>query len=387
MGSKCKTSHEIWTKLEESSSGSISLEVESKPKNLSSPSHHEELEVSSTSGFDDCSISSISPIYDMSQGNNMVSEEILCDDGSLVLCTSDSISINPNGIESLDLNTLCKKFFTHSCVNSPYISPRIYLIKFCDDILVSSCDHDQNDSISSSCCMTNHVEEIKENLGHMIKEEINRRTKKGDIKRRQCYECHEYGHLARACPTLDNEEPSSFDGHSSSPQIHMCLMASGSKVTPTLDPNTSPNDKSDDDDDNEAFLHEMEIMYASLRGNENAHAKVEHLMETLFEHKETINELNSLVNEGNRRFNLLKQELSEEKHTNSSLSQSIKSCELTNAKSINNACATNSTCNASILKKNVELRAQLELLTSSYNFFGRKPYKALRLPWRSPNLL
>jgi hypothetical protein len=61
-------------------------------------------------------------------------------------------------------------------------------------------------------------------------------------------------------------------------------------------------------------------MYASLRGNNDAHAKVEHLMETLFEHKETIKELNSLVNEGKRRFNLLKQELSEEKHTNSCLS-------------------------------------------------------------------
>jgi hypothetical protein len=31
IGSKCKTSHEIWTKLEESFGGSISLEVESEP--------------------------------------------------------------------------------------------------------------------------------------------------------------------------------------------------------------------------------------------------------------------------------------------------------------------------------------------------------------------
>jgi hypothetical protein len=43
MGSKCNTSHEIWTKLEESFGGSISLEVESEPKELSSPSHHEKL--------------------------------------------------------------------------------------------------------------------------------------------------------------------------------------------------------------------------------------------------------------------------------------------------------------------------------------------------------
>jgi hypothetical protein len=177
MGSKCKTSHEIWTKLEESFGGSISLEVESEPKELSSPSHHEELQVASTSGRDDCSSSSTLPTCDLSQGNDMVSEEIICDDGSFVLCTNDSISINPNGVESLDLNTSCKKFFTHSCVKDPCISPRICLIKFCDDMVVSSFDHTQNNSIFSSYCMTNHVEEIKEKLGHIIKEEINRRTK------------------------------------------------------------------------------------------------------------------------------------------------------------------------------------------------------------------
>jgi hypothetical protein len=54
-------------------------------------------------------------------------------------------------------------------------------------------------------------------------------------------------------------------------------MASGSKVTPTLNPDTSPYDESDDDDDdddddNEAFLHVMGIVYASLHGNNDARA-------------------------------------------------------------------------------------------------------------------
>jgi hypothetical protein len=67
-------SHEIWTKLEDSFGGSISLEVESEPKEFASPSHHEELQVASTSVRDDCSISSTSPTCDLSQGNDMVSE-------------------------------------------------------------------------------------------------------------------------------------------------------------------------------------------------------------------------------------------------------------------------------------------------------------------------
>jgi hypothetical protein len=73
----------------------------------------------------------------------MVSEEIIYDDDSLVLCTNDYISINSIGVESLDLNTSCNKFFTHSYVKGPCISRKICLIKFCDDMLVSSCDHDQ----------------------------------------------------------------------------------------------------------------------------------------------------------------------------------------------------------------------------------------------------
>jgi hypothetical protein len=61
-------------------------------------------------------------------------------------------------------------------------------------------------------------------------------------------------------------------------------MASGSKVTPTLNLDTSPNDESDNDDDNETFLHEMGIVYASLHGNNDARAKVKHFVIMVKQH-------------------------------------------------------------------------------------------------------
>ena len=70
------------------------------------------------------------------------------------------------------------------------------------------------------------------------------------------------------------------------------------------------------------------MAYASLRGNTNARAKFEFLMDTMVENKETIKDLKSLVNEGKLRFNLLKQELRDEKHTSASLSQSFESYKL-----------------------------------------------------------
>ncbi|KAK1651607.1 hypothetical protein QYE76_069412 [Lolium multiflorum] len=55
---------------------------------------------------------------------------------------------------------------------------------------------------------------------------------------------------------------------SSSSGMHMCLMANGPKVSPTLTPNTSSNDESDDDDNDEEhniLVHDMAMVYASLR--------------------------------------------------------------------------------------------------------------------------
>ena len=88
-------------------------------------------------------------------------------------------------------------------------------------------------------------------------------------------------------------------------------------------------------------------------------------MDTITKQTGTIEELDFQLDDGSRRFNLLKQELAEEKHTNCLLTQKNESYDLENKNYINDACATNSTsCEASTLKENVELRAKLELLTS-----------------------
>jgi hypothetical protein len=100
--------------------------------------------------------------------------------------------------------------------------------------------------------MTNYVEKINRKLAHIIEEEIARKTKKISIKRMASYQCHEYDHLAKYCPNIDGELLSFLNGASSTLDTHMCVMARGSKVAPTLNLNISPNDE---EEDNDAFLH------------------------------------------------------------------------------------------------------------------------------------
>src|SRR4051794_6311792 len=64
-----KSSHEMWIKLKEIFGGSISHKVGGISEELSSPSHHEELQVASTSGRDELSSSSTSPTCGKTQGN------------------------------------------------------------------------------------------------------------------------------------------------------------------------------------------------------------------------------------------------------------------------------------------------------------------------------
>ncbi|KAK1647437.1 hypothetical protein QYE76_065242 [Lolium multiflorum] len=139
---KRKSSHEMWIKLKEMFGGSTSHLVGGVSEELSSPSHHEELQVASTSGRDEFSSSSTSP----------------------------------------------------------------------------------------TCSKT------REETEHSMDQDM-----------------------------FSNED--SRISSSSSSGMHMCLMTNGSKVSPTLTPNTSSNDESDDDDNDEEYnilVHNMAMVYASL---------------------------------------------------------------------------------------------------------------------------
>ena len=75
---KRKSSHEMWIKLKEMFGGTTSHLVGGDSEELSSPSHHEELQVASTSGRDEFSCSSTSPTCCKTQGNDTVSGEENC---------------------------------------------------------------------------------------------------------------------------------------------------------------------------------------------------------------------------------------------------------------------------------------------------------------------
>ena len=112
----CKSAHEAWTKLEDIYGGSNldedNIIFEELMEDFSTFLNHEELYIASTSNYLDTSISYTSPSCGVPQGNDMVSEEISCDDGGKLIS---------------------------------------------DDMLDLPCCHDRNDLVSSSCSMTNHV--------------------------------------------------------------------------------------------------------------------------------------------------------------------------------------------------------------------------------------
>jgi hypothetical protein len=207
---------------------------------------------------------------------------------------------------------------------------------------------------------------------------------------------------------LIDEEPSSPKESSSTPFVHMCLMARGNhEVSSSLSDNDDSCNEDDDDDDdddddltqnlyeigktlhrakNNTYKRFQDVLACFEKRNDlflNEQAKSEQLEHELAKAHQTFRDLRSSKGENEithgklkEDFELLLRECNNVKGKLIKLSKSHEELQSTHDKSLiatfyshidNDACATNSiSCEASILKENVELRAQLDLLTSKY---------------------
>ena len=388
-----RNAHELWTKLQDKYDESKYCGEDCSP---------------STSGRDELSTFSTSPTCGKPQGNDMVSSDRGCNyDSELIVDNHSSLS-HCNAL-SLDLDTCSIKNDLHASVHNPCISCRNHLSKSHVDILDIPCGHNTNASISSSCCVSNNIEETEYLVG-----------------------------LDKVLNGSSNINSSSSLGS------HFCLMARESKVTSL----TSIHDEDDiddiDEDDNDASLLEKgEMVHHALVKNKIACANFLEIMKCFVERKLTIESLEARLDETLSRERGYADKIAdleealEEEVTKESLEETF-TLELSRVKEthdrdlavakdletkndelrvahakllenfehlengsrvikgeliklteshaqlkasyskelsklsspiaiIDDACATNSnSCEASILKENVELRAQLKLLSSNY---------------------
>src|SRR4051812_46468881 len=142
-----RDAHELWTKLQDKYGVSKICGDDCSP---------------STSGRDVFSTCSTSPICGFPQGNEMVSSVSHCNQDSELIVDNPS-SLYYCNTSLLDINTSITLNILHACVDSPCISCRNHLNKSHDDMLVISCCHDKNASISSSYC-ANNVEKIQRTM-------------------------------------------------------------------------------------------------------------------------------------------------------------------------------------------------------------------------------
>ena len=209
-----RNAHEIWTKLQEKYDVSNIIEDDC---------------IASTSGRDEFSSSSTLSKCGKTQGNDMVSGDGKCNVG-IGLNIDDSSSLLHCIVSSLDLNTCITNNALHASVDSPCISCSSCLTQSHDDMLAMPCCHDKNASISSSCCVSNDVEETEDSMGQ--DKVLNGAS--------------------------SNSSPSSTHGS------HLCLMARSS--------NHSDDEVNGEDDDNEENEYEDYIMSLTKKGEMVFHA-------------------------------------------------------------------------------------------------------------------
>jgi hypothetical protein len=86
----------------------------------------------------------------------MVSGDETCN-GDSMLTFDDPSSLSHCNASTLDLNTCSPINALHTCVDSPCISCVSFWAKPNNYMLIASCCHGTNASISSSLCDANHI--------------------------------------------------------------------------------------------------------------------------------------------------------------------------------------------------------------------------------------
>ncbi|KAE8773534.1 hypothetical protein D1007_54222 [Hordeum vulgare] len=348
--STCKSAHEVWTKLEDIYGGSNLDEDDIMMKELV----HElftlfDHKESTTTSISDCLHTLASSI---SQGNDMVSEEIYVDE---------------NVIASMDMSISSTTHSVNYCADRSCISPKDPSTNVYGDMPALPCPLDQNILFLPSCSMTNHLGEIKK------------------------YEV-----------LLTNEESHSPKESSSTPPVHMCVMARGNnEVSSSLCNNDDICDEDDDDDLTENIYVMSKILHKAknnalqrfqdvLAYFENCidslnheQAKSEQLEHELEKSHQACRDLRSSKGEIEVTHDKLKRDfevlLLECKNVKGELVKTSKIYEELQSTHEKSLIATYSshivddTCTSNpisfevlTLKENVELRAQLDLLTSNY---------------------
>ncbi|KAE8771044.1 hypothetical protein D1007_57108 [Hordeum vulgare] len=235
--STCKSAHEVWTKLEDIYGGSNlnedNIMLKELVHELFTLFYHEEPSITSIFDYLHTSASSTPPTCGVPQGPDMVSEQISCDD-DVKLIINELVCVDDNVVSSMDMGISSSTYSVNYCVDSSCISPKDSLTNVCGDMLALPCFHDQNDLVPSSCHMTNHL---------------------GDIKKNEAL--------------LTDEEPGSSKESSSTPFVHMCLMARGNdEVSSSL----SDNDDICNEDDDDGLAENLSVIGKILhRAKNNAY--------------------------------------------------------------------------------------------------------------------
>ena len=401
-----RDAHELWTKLQDKYGVSKICGDDCSP---------------STSSHIVFSTSSTSPTCGLPQGNDMVSSVGHCNDDSMLI-VDDPSSLYYCNAPSLGFNTSSTPNVSHACVDSPCISCRNCLTKSHDDMLAMSCCHDKNASISSNCC-ANNVEETE----HSMEQDVVFNGASRDPTSSSIAFCL-MAKASKVSPTLypnmslDDDVDANDDEDNDEENDNVAsLKTKGEMIFKALHKNKIARSNFMEImsiaiegkkyiDELESRLEEHEVTIDKMEGHErdyaNEIADLSQALELEQTTKESLEETFALelsrVKESHDRAlevanvfetknaklevaharlledfehlengsRVIKGELIKltESHAQLEASYLKELAKLPSPLVVNDdACATNSiTCEASILKENVELRAQLELLSSNY---------------------